>query len=101
MSAWILEPCLGCPGLALGSLLSGPSDLANLQKALIDHKKDTELHENIAGEAAENDEAMARAAVFLADLARIADEQTPTLVGWKQRDDPGLLVYTASFITRK
>jgi hypothetical protein len=50
LTAWILEPALAAPGDALSQLLRDPKTrtLKNLQQALIDHKKDRELHENLA-----------------------------------------------------
>jgi hypothetical protein len=102
LSAWILEPALISPGNSLQTLLKGNApSLINLQKALIDKKKDREMHENLVWEALIKDACCKRACEFLHDIAVIASDGVPTNPGWSSHEERnGTLIYVATHVGR-
>jgi putative ATP-dependent endonuclease of the OLD family len=104
LSAWILEPALTAPGDTLGKLLPDPNGrtLKNLQKIIVDKKKDRELRENLAWESLDCNGSCDRAGEFFHDLCKIAVGETPRNAGWKKEQEaqgrPS--VFTASHIRK-
>lgn len=102
LSAWILEPSLASPGNVMKAILedSKPT-LRNLQDALIDRKKDREMHEQLAWESLESDACCERACEFLQDLLCIASDGKPTNPGWRiNGNNKETAVYVASHVRR-
>src|SRR5262249_53584307 len=102
LAAWIIEPCLKTPGPVLSSMFAGASnsDLKCLTSKLIDNKKNLELHENLAWEASENKQSVARAAGFLDDLYRISAGEKPQDGGWTSAQNGTTIIYTATHIKK-
>jgi len=102
LSAWILEPALNSPGPVMKKLIAGtPSTLANLQTALINSKRDREMHENIVWESLDSNKCCERACEFLHDLAAIACDDSPLNAGWSNyKAANGTMLYTASHVKR-
>lgn len=102
LSAWILEPALSAPLPIMRELLEDLApNLQNLQKALINKKKDRELHEKLVWEALEVEGCCLRACEFLQDLASIATQSLPTNTGWQRHDvGNGVQLFVASHVKR-
>lgn len=103
LAAWILEPALAAPGAALTTLLSDPTSrtLKNLQNALINNKKDSELRENLVWESLDATECCERACEFFHDIAAIAADAKQKNANWQMTNMDGRLsVFTASHIKR-
>jgi hypothetical protein len=103
LAAWILEPALqnACDNLA--TLLPDPNarTLKNLQRTLVDRKKDRELRENLAWEALDSKDCCSRACEFFQDLSKIATRETPQNAGWKDTlEQSGISISTASHIKK-
>jgi putative ATP-dependent endonuclease of OLD family len=102
LSAWILEPSLPSPGKVMKALLGSSAPmLRNLQVALIEKKRDREMHESIVWESLASDACCERACEFLQDVTAIASDGDPTNSGWtRQRDANGTTVYVATHVGR-
>lgn len=103
LAAWILEPALQSPGDNLATLLPDPNSrtLKNLQRALVDKKKDRELRENLAWEALDSKDCCSRACEFFHDLSKIAARETPQNAGWiVTLEQSGISISTASHIKK-
>ncbi len=103
LASWILEPALKKPGDNLATILPDPNarTLKDLQKILVDRKKDRELRESLAWEALDSKDCCSRACEFFHDLSKIAIGETPQNSGWKLVLEPsGISIFTASHIKK-
>ena len=103
LAAWILEPALAAPGPALKTLLSDPKSraLKDLQNALINNKKDSELRENLVWESLDAVGCCERACEFFHDIATIATDAIQKNANWQITNmDGSLSVFMASHIKR-
>lgn len=102
LSAWILEPALAAPGEVLSRLLPEQEKrtLRNLQRALVDSKKDRELRESLAWESLETSGCCQRACEFFHDLAAIATGGKRNNNGWEEGTEKKVAIFKASHIRR-